>query len=302
MADCTEALAICESSGDRAVEPFVRNTLAIAYGFTSNHEAEQKTYAQALAVAREVGDAQTTARVLSNLAGWAADDGDAERAMSLFDESMAISRASGDDDTLALALWGKSLNAPTTVDLPEARRLARESLALYRGLDAPWGVRVCLDQLAVLALADADAERAVRLSASASVLGERYGLVRHSEYESTYPQHLAQLRELLGSERFEALWVAQQAVPIAQVIDWALADEETVSLPAVPSADRPSGLTPRELDVLRLLVDGLSDREIAERLFISPHTVMRHVAGILNKLGVPSRTAAATWAVRHDLG
>jgi DNA-binding NarL/FixJ family response regulator len=53
--------------------------------------------------------------------------------------------------------------------------------------------------------------------------------------------------------------------------------------------------------VLRLLVEGLSDREIAERLYISPHTVMRHVAGILGKLDVPSRTAAATWAVRNDI-
>lgn len=53
--------------------------------------------------------------------------------------------------------------------------------------------------------------------------------------------------------------------------------------------------------MLRLLVEGLSDREIAERLYISHYTVMRHVTGILNKLGVTSRTAAATWAVRHGL-
>lgn len=64
----------------------------------------------------------------------------------------------------------------------------------------------------------------------------------------------------------------------------------------------PAGLTPRELDVLRLIVEGLTDREIAERLFISRYTVARHVANVLAKLDVPSRTAAATWALRHDLG
>ena len=57
----------------------------------------------------------------------------------------------------------------------------------------------------------------------------------------------------------------------------------------------------RELDVLRLLVDGKSDREIAAALFISPRTVMRHVTSILDKLGVASRTAAATLAVREGI-
>jgi DNA-binding CsgD family transcriptional regulator len=60
-------------------------------------------------------------------------------------------------------------------------------------------------------------------------------------------------------------------------------------------------LSPRELDVLRHLVEGKSDREIAAALFISPRTVMRHVAGILTKLNVPSRTAAATLAVREAI-
>jgi DNA-binding CsgD family transcriptional regulator len=60
-------------------------------------------------------------------------------------------------------------------------------------------------------------------------------------------------------------------------------------------------LSPREQDVLRLIVDGLSDREIAASLSISPRTVMRHVTGILTKLDVTSRTAAATLAIRQEL-
>jgi ATP/maltotriose-dependent transcriptional regulator MalT len=61
------------------------------------------------------------------------------------------------------------------------------------------------------------------------------------------------------------------------------------------------GLSPRELDVLRLLIDGRSDREIAAALFISHRTVMTHVANILNKLGVSSRTAAASLAIRDSI-
>ena len=60
-------------------------------------------------------------------------------------------------------------------------------------------------------------------------------------------------------------------------------------------------LTPRELDVLRLVAQGLSNSDIARRLFLSEHTVHRHLANILRKLGLSSRAAAAAWGVRTGL-
>jgi DNA-binding NarL/FixJ family response regulator len=63
----------------------------------------------------------------------------------------------------------------------------------------------------------------------------------------------------------------------------------------------PSELTPRELDVLRLVAQGLSDPEIAERLIVSPHTVHRHVANVRTKLCLPSRAAAVGYAARSGL-
>ena len=60
-------------------------------------------------------------------------------------------------------------------------------------------------------------------------------------------------------------------------------------------------LTPREREVLRLIADGLTNRQIAERLVVSEHTVHRHVTNLLRKLDLPSRTAAAAYAVRSDL-
>ena len=61
------------------------------------------------------------------------------------------------------------------------------------------------------------------------------------------------------------------------------------------------GLTPRELDVLRLLVEGRSDREIGEALFIGTRTVQTHVANLFAKLGVNARAEAAAVAVRRGL-
>jgi DNA-binding CsgD family transcriptional regulator len=60
-------------------------------------------------------------------------------------------------------------------------------------------------------------------------------------------------------------------------------------------------LTPRERDVLRLLAEGRSDKEIATALFVSRRTAASHVAGVFRKLGVTSRAAAAAYAVRHGL-
>jgi DNA-binding NarL/FixJ family response regulator len=66
-------------------------------------------------------------------------------------------------------------------------------------------------------------------------------------------------------------------------------------------AGAPYGLTRRELEVLCLVASGKSDREIAEQLFISHHTVMSHVSSILGKIGVESRTAATAEAIRQQI-
>ncbi len=68
-----------------------------------------------------------------------------------------------------------------------------------------------------------------------------------------------------------------------------------------PSPAALAGLSQREVEVLALIVDGCTNQEIAARLFISPHTVANHVAHILTKLNVESRTAAATWAITNNL-
>ncbi len=71
---------------------------------------------------------------------------------------------------------------------------------------------------------------------------------------------------------------------------------------ARPDGGAPLGeLTPREQEVLRLVAQGMSDAEIAERLVVSPHTVHRHVANVRTKLRLPSRAAAVAYAAREGL-
>lgn len=110
----------------------------------------------------------------------------------------------------------------------------------------------------------------------------------------------------------DAAWAAGQAMTFEEAVAVAL-HPEAGNLGRFPGAatgtgaaagqaagDR-FGLTRREMDVLRLVVDGLTDRDIGEALFIGHRTVASHVSSILAKLEVESRTAAATVAVRQGL-
>jgi DNA-binding NarL/FixJ family response regulator len=80
-----------------------------------------------------------------------------------------------------------------------------------------------------------------------------------------------------------------------------LAEVEGARQPGAPPRGKTAGLSAREIEVLRLVAEGLNNQVIAERLFLSEHTVHRHVANILNKLSVSSRAAAVAQAARHGV-
>jgi len=109
------------------------------------------------------------------------------------------------------------------------------------------------------------------------------------------------LRATMG-DAFDAEYAAGRSLDPAGV----LAEAGRKDTPAVPgravgSREAALVLTPRELDVLKLVAQGSSNADIARRLFLSEHTVHRHLANIRRKLGLSSRAAAAAWGVRTGL-
>jgi LuxR family maltose regulon positive regulatory protein len=102
-------------------------------------------------------------------------------------------------------------------------------------------------------------------------------------------------------EELGATWHADQAISVEGTMDsGALGEREQPTTNPAPSG-APGGLTKREIEVLKLLSEGLSNREIAKRLFVSELTVKRHVANLLSKLDLPSRAAAAAYAAKTGL-
>ena len=109
--------------------------------------------------------------------------------------------------------------------------------------------------------------------------------------------------EVAEAEARSALAVFENlgAVPDAESTTTVLREIEVRTHEPTGETSALAGLTRREVEVLHLVAQGLTDKEIATRLVLSRHTVHRHVSSILTKLGLPSRAAAAAYAARHGL-
>jgi DNA-binding NarL/FixJ family response regulator len=127
---------------------------------------------------------------------------------------------------------------------------------------------------------------------------EQIGYPHNRSGMATVAQTGTIARSTLGEPGIAATWdeVLAEVDALVDAIE-DVADADAVGVPA----DR-HGLSSREVEVLRLLAEGHSNRAIGDRLFLSDRTVQNHVSHILAKLNLDSRTAAATWAVRHQLG
>jgi non-specific serine/threonine protein kinase len=120
-------------------------------------------------------------------------------------------------------------------------------------------------------------------------------------HRAAHESAVAGARAALGEAGFAAADAAGRSLSLEEAI--AAAGAVVAAAPSRPETGEAAGprLTRRERDVLRLVAEGRSDREIAAALSLGQRTVESHVLHILQKLGADSRTAAAVYAVRHGL-
>jgi DNA-binding NarL/FixJ family response regulator len=114
-----------------------------------------------------------------------------------------------------------------------------------------------------------------------------------------YEGRLAVARSQLGEAVWIATWAEGRAMKSEQAVDYALEQEAAPDFTA--PEPYPSGLSAREAEVLRLVATGLTNAEVAEKLFLSSRTVGWHLGSIYRKLGSHSRTEATRFAADHDL-
>lgn len=253
---------------------------------------------ESLALFRRLGDRDGVSFALVNLGLLARERGDFPTARDRFAESLALRRAAGTRSGIAGSLRHLAALAASQGDHPAAHGLYRESLRLFHEIGAAWGCAECLHGLAALAAAAGDDGRAAFLAGAAAA--QRRRAVRHSLADEHWAVPLLAVGRARHPARWDADLTAGQAAPLDLALD--LADDAPVSPPApAPRPVYPAGLTAREVEVLRLVAQGLSDAQVAERLFLSPRTVGRHLASVYAKLDVPSRTAAARFAHDHGL-
>jgi predicted ATPase/class 3 adenylate cyclase/DNA-binding CsgD family transcriptional regulator len=177
-----------------------------------------------------------------------------------------------------------------------AERDANDALAGAADMQARLGVADILECLGTLA-GDAGSHReAVRLCGAAHAIRQRIGEVRLKIYDAGYQALVAALRNAMDEADFDAGWAEGAALSVEEAIAYAQRGRGQRKRPATGWAS----LTPTERDVVRLLSDGLGNKDIATRLFVSPRTVQTHLTHVYAKLGLTSRVQLAQEAARHN--
>jgi DNA-binding CsgD family transcriptional regulator len=176
-----------------------------------------------------------------------------------------------------------------------------EQVAWYQRLQGEQdNLRVALDWAArQVSSTRAPAETLARLLGAIDVLAARVGLPLSPRQQAGHDQAVATVRAALGEDAFAAAWAAGRALPLDDARAEALAAVQPPPAGETASASTPHPrgiLSAREGEVLSLVAEGLTNKQIADRLVIAEGTAKYHVTSLLNKLGADNRTQAVAHA------
>jgi non-specific serine/threonine protein kinase len=256
---------------------------------------------EAILLRPDLRDRRTVAQLLVLEGRVALAGGDLERSVALWEETLALYREAEDALGIVMCLTNIGLVTLAQGDYETSAPLLREGLWLARELDHKTFIQYCIIGLASVAAFQAHPVRAARLWGAAEDMSEAYGArFSHAGRAAIdYEGRLAVARSQLDEAAWIAAWTEGRAMDADQAIEYAL-DQLLPTEPDAPELHT-AGLSAREAQVLRLVATGMTNAEVAEKLFLSSRTVGWHLASIYRKLGLHSRTEATRFAAEHDL-
>jgi len=298
------ARLLAQRLDDLAGSAYVAQIRGLGAAFHGDPAEAAPLLKQALAAHRRLGDLAAVGYDQAILATVLSVLGDDVGASALFAESLATTESIGEFWTRALALWAVGIQACRRGDLMRATEAERHSIRLRRSLDNRYGIALNLDVLAWTATADGDGERAARLFGAAQAIMQAVGAASvstgptaalHDEYEKA-------AREAVGDNGFARAFQHGLRLSFDEAVAYALG--ESTQSRVQPSATRratavPGSLTRREREVAELIMQGLSNKQIADTLVMSQRTAEGHVEHILAKLSFTTRAQVAAWVAEQ---
>ena len=251
------------------------------------YEAAQGHFERGIAIARDVGLSYVLTRMLLGYSACAHATGDHALAESILAEALQHARRHQDSQGAATALYATAVTARESGCVDRAALLHAEALQMHVDADDSEAIGRSLEGLAGVALDRGQHLFAARLFGAAAASWQQGGcpVVRWPWEQQRYERDVARLRQALAAEPLRSAWQEGAERSRDDIVGYALRRASGRRR----AANGPAGLTTSELEVVRLVVQGLTSREAAERLFVSHRTIDAHLGRVYRKLGIHSR-------------
>jgi predicted ATPase/DNA-binding CsgD family transcriptional regulator len=288
-----QALALAREAGKPWLVAHVGERRGTVGWMAGEYEAAALSFEESLEIFDDLGDRRESAFLRASLGIVATARGELGEGSALIEEALPALRDSNSPRYLAQALLYAGEARLARGDLAGARAAYAEVLELLRPPGFVYGIMMAVSALGRVAAAEGRPGQAAKMFGAADAMGERIGGVAPALMRRAHREAEADARKVLDQKLFDAAMSSGRRLTLDEAMDEA-------ALLAVGHAAR-GELTAREVEILRLVADELTNKEIADRLFVSVRTVHAHLRSIFRKLGVTSRAAAGRRAAELDL-
>jgi DNA-binding CsgD family transcriptional regulator len=304
-----ESVEIYRELGDGPLATAVLMELGYFSAEAGDWETARTSLEESLMLGRQSGDEHGIALTRSYLGIMAVLRGEHDSARAHLEESLRVLRRLGELPEVKVCSFYRGLLACDEGDYATARARFAETvedaslLQIYR-YAVPW----VLQGYAHLATGEGHPGRAVRLAGAADALHQALGQSVGPASKAYFRRGLEPAWRTLGDKEGKAAFEEGQAMTFEEALAYALQapppqrraeDTSGVAQKAIEAG--PARLSARELEVLKLVGEGLTDSQVAQRLYLSPRTIGHHLRSAYRKLGVSSRTAALREAAGRGL-